>query len=261
MLDEVTLARFSQCQLELGKAFDVFLLLSEPLEKEVQRRGLRDVVCLTRDMIFPAYYGRKSETRNIKPGNADLILLAFWRANPHYEHYWVMEFDVYAPRGLRQLVALDAGSESDLLGTYLRARRHHTNWDNWGTLEIGPSRIENADLDLAIAATACFLPLSRYSARLLETLDWSYRNGWRGHHEATVATVAACNGMTSEDLNTLSKRVFGKAVYSPAGFNHQKSTYVDPLFFYHPMKHASQIAALHNDLLNPDLEQSLQKGM
>jgi hypothetical protein len=247
LLNEVTLARFWQCQAELGDAFDVFLVLSEPLEKEVEKRELRDVICLDRGVIFMPEYGRKASTQSIKPGNADLILLAFWRERPRYEHYWVMEFDVCAPRGLRQLVALDGGSEADLLGTYLRTRRQHAGWENWVTLETGPSRIE--DVDVAAAATACFLPLSRYSARLLEALDWSYRHGWLGHHEATIATVAACNRMSLEDLNTTAKRVLGRPVYSADCFNHAKSAPSDPLFFYHPIKRTGQIAALHEALL------------
>jgi hypothetical protein len=241
-LNEVTLARFKQCQAELAEAFDVFLVLSEPLQAEVQKRGLQNAVCLTRGQIFPPEYGRKAATQSIKPGNADLILLAFWHQYPGYEYYWVMEFDVYTPRGLSQLVKLDQGSQTDLVGTYLRLRRHHASWDNWGSLEAGPLRVKGADI--AMMATACFLPLSRYSAQVLDTLDWSYQHGWVGHHEATIATVAACNGMTLEDLNTLAKRVLGRPVYNAACFNHERSVAADPLFFHHPIKQVSQIAAL-----------------
>jgi hypothetical protein len=248
-LNEVTLARFQQCQAELASTFDVFLVLSEPLQGEVQKHGLQNVVCLTRDQIFPPEYGRKSATFSIKPGNADLILLAFWQQHPGYEYYWVMEFDVYTPRGLAQLAMLDQGSEADLLGTYIRLRRHHANWDNWGSLEAGPSRVEGVDVDMV--ATACFLPLSRYSARLLDALDWSYQHGWIGHHEATIATVAACNGMKLEDLNTLAKRVLGRQVYNSTCFNHEKSVAADPLFFHHPIKHLSQIEALDGMVDSP----------
>lgn len=248
-LGDVTLARFRQCQAELGDAFDVFLVVSEPLERQARELRLRNVVCLTPDMIFPPQYGGKSASRSIKPGNADLILLAFWREHPRYDYYWVMEFDVYTPEGLPQLTALDAGSKADLLGTYLRLRRHHPGWDNWYTLKTGPSRVEGVDVEAV--ATACFLPLSRYSARLLEALDWSYRHGWMGHHEATIASIAACNEMALEDLNTLAKRVLGKPVYSSACFNHEKSAAADPCFFYHPIKQLSQVAALHEALLRP----------
>ncbi|MFC7553697.1 hypothetical protein ACFQU7_17825 [Pseudoroseomonas wenyumeiae] len=139
-LNEVTLARFRQCQAELASTFDVFLVLSEPLQDEAKKHGLQNVVCPTRAQIFPPEYGRKSATFSIKPGNADLILLAFWRQHPGYEYYWVMEFDVYTPRGLSQLAELDRGSDADLLGTYIRLRRHHASWDNWGAWKQGHRR-------------------------------------------------------------------------------------------------------------------------
>ncbi|RKK04283.1 hypothetical protein EBE87_02860 [Pseudoroseomonas wenyumeiae] len=217
-------------------------MLSEPLQDEAKKHGLQNVVCPTRAQIFSPEYGRKSATFSIKPGNADLILLAFWRQHPGYEYYWVMEFDVYTPRGLSQLAELDRGSDADLLGTYIRLRRHHASWDNWGSLETGPSQVEGVDVDMV--ATACFLPLSRYSARLLAALDWSYQRGWIGHHEATIATVAACNGMKLQDLNTLAHRVLGRHVYSATSFNHEKSVAADALFFHHPIKHLSQVEAL-----------------
>jgi hypothetical protein len=252
VLDEVTLARFWQCQAELGDVLDVVLVLSEPLEQEVEKRGLRDVACLHGAEIFRPEYGRKTATGRIKPGHADLILLAFWRRHPGYQHYWVKEFDVYAPRGLQQLASLDAGSEADLLGTFLRRQAQQGWWEHWATLQRGPTRGAAAPEDPGAAAVdgaACFLPLSRYSARLLALLDWSYRHGWMGHHEATVPTVAASNGLAMEDLNAVAQRVLGRDVYDYESFNHERCRDAKPLFFCHPIKRAAQIAALHQALL------------
>jgi hypothetical protein len=243
LLNDVTLARFRQCQAELGDVLDVILVLSEPLEQAVEQHGLRDVVCLHGAELFRPEYGRKTATGRIKPGHADLIPLAFWRRHPGYDYYWVAEFDVYAPLGLRQLATLDAGSEADLLGTFLRRQSKQGWWEHWATLERGPTR---GGAEAQADGTACFLPLSRYSARLLDTLDWSYRHGWMGHHEATIATIAASNQMLLEDLDAVARRSLGQPVYDYESFNHERCRDAQPHFFCHPIKNASQIATLHS---------------
>ncbi|MFZ6763104.1 MULTISPECIES: hypothetical protein [Acetobacterales] len=250
LLDEVVLARFWQCQAELGHALDVVLVLTEPLQEKAEQYALAGAVFLRKSDLFIPDYPRKTVRPFVKPGNADLIPLAIWRQAPDYEAYWVMEFDVCAPRGLPRLLAVEAGSGADLLGSYLRRREQHPDWVHWPTLtfrDAGPETVEEARI--RAAASACFLPLSRYSGRLMAALDAAYRGGWNGHHEVVIPTLARSLDMVLEDLNTVARRVLDAPIYSPEGFNHERARPMGPLEFYHPVKSPRQIAALHQGLL------------
>jgi hypothetical protein len=125
-------------------------------------------------------------------GNVDLPLLAFFGAQPGYERYWFMEYDVRYSGSWAELFAGFSAVEADLLCTHLTRRGREDGWFHWPGFVapgFGPEQHVRG-----------FLPLCRASARLLRAIDARYRNGWSGHPEAVWPTVAKAEGMPFEDI-------------------------------------------------------------
>jgi hypothetical protein len=127
-------------------------------------------------------------------GNADLPLLLFFRRFPHYEHYWVVEYDVRYSGNWESLFGTFDSSSSALVGTTLKRRDQCPHWSHWRalhlpTVEIEPSRWIRG-----------FFPIYRMTRRALAELDRAYQGGCAGHMEALVPTVLAGQGLEIEDV-------------------------------------------------------------
>ncbi|WP_209426853.1 hypothetical protein [Pararhodobacter sp. SW119] len=129
------------------------------------------------------------------PGNADLIVMAFWKRYPGYTHYWVMEGDVDYTGKLDELFAAFDASVADLLCTNIRPQPR--NWQHRARFYC-PTGWNEAEENRVIA----FLPFFRVSQRFLRTLDAFYRDGGAGHHEKTWPFAALARGLVIEDLGS-----------------------------------------------------------
>jgi hypothetical protein len=120
---------------------------------------------------------------------------------PHFERYWVIEDDVRYSGDWRELFDDLDRSEADLLMTTIQALEENPTWGWWKSL-LSPT----GEPSLALKG---FGPFCRLSGRLLAALDAAYRDGWRGHFEATWPTVAAANKLLVEDVG-------GRGSFTPA---------------------------------------------
>lgn len=137
---------------------------------------------------------RHHQRFNFDPGNVELPLFLFFRANPQYAHYWVVEYDVRFSGGWDAFFSAFAGNGADLLGTTLSRHGQIPDWYHWPTLDLAgrPGRKE--------AFLRGFFPIYRLSRRALTQLDSDYRDGVKGHFECLIPTLLSLAGMTIEDI-------------------------------------------------------------
>ncbi len=232
--NQITDERYAQIKSDLGQFYDVYLFLSECDNPDPDNNH---IVCASRDEIFLPIYGEKSASLKIVPGNSDLNVLAFWRKFPGYRYYWICEYDVYSPSGFGKLHNLNTFSDADVLCTQVTTIPMYPDWPHWSTLKVGALRDgRSADVVTEDQVLMGFMPLARLSADLLATLDWSYRNGWAGHYEVTMTTIAKVNAMTVESINALSTTIFRRDMCRWQNFNYISPVMVDGYGFYHPVK-------------------------
>jgi hypothetical protein len=160
-------------------------------------RRLADVphhIVRTPDLRTPDYPAKSSGPGwNLwSGGHTDLILMHFWRAQPHHARYWSVEYDVRFSGPWRRLFDSFEDEPADLLAPGLIRRDEDPDWYNW------PSLLPTAPVPEACQMRA-FLPIFRASATMMRTMDAAYREGWGGHCEGTWPTLALAHGLDLVD--------------------------------------------------------------
>jgi hypothetical protein len=235
-LNDTTLARYRALAGALPDGFDVVLLLTDQLGEAVRACGLDgEAVVLDPADVFLPDYGAKAASGQVRPGNTDLVMLAFWRRRPWYDRIWMVEYDVLFPAGPEVLARLDTASEADLIVAQKLGRRPvGEDRLRWRAFTVAPGARERATADTCRHSLFCE---SRYGARLFPALDQAYRQGWSGHHEATVPSIALCDGLQVDHLNAVAQRALGRPVLSrDRSFRVERCDADDPAFIYHPVK-------------------------
>ncbi len=228
-----TLARFREARAFLRQAMDVVLVLTAPPDPAAALP--EETLLLAPEAVFLAGYGAKAASRQVVPGNVDLVLLALARARPGYARYWAMEYDVFFPAGPAPLLELEA-CDADLLAAHQWRRPDSPGWPHWAGLRC-PGVPEPRQL-------AAFQPLARYSAALLAAMEARYPAGWHGHHEALVPTLAVHAGLAVATLN----EALGRPMLDGRAFDHRGCEAVAPDYAYHPVKTEAKAAALRQTL-------------
>lgn len=178
-------------------------------------------------------------------GHTDLITMHYWRAHPHYDRYWVIEYDVRYSGPWRRFFATFEEDGTDLLAPMLRRRRDAPEWSNWHMLSSPGAPPDDEQ------AVCSFMPIFRASGRLMRAMDESYREGWGGHIECSFATIATVRGLTVSDLGghgEFTPEAYRGRIYSGSArdVHHAPGTLVfKPTFFrvgsrpdmlWHPVK-------------------------
>jgi len=241
-INDFVLSRYRKLQGEIGRGYDVVLLLTKDLAALAQELNIDDFEIVLEEDIFLAEYGEKGRSGKIVPGNTDLVMMAFARRRPRYDRIWMIEYDVAFPSGAGVLAEIDAASHADLvLGRRWSTRKQVPDWPWWKSLK--PSNNDEALVTLDTSRSGHFA-LSRYSRRLFDELEKAYRSGWAGHHEATVPTIARIREMPVEDINDIARRSLGRVLLTPASFGATGCSPRSPDLIYHPIKDEAAEAAL-----------------
>jgi hypothetical protein len=134
----------------------------------------------------------------IKPeGHNDLPVLSFYREQPSYDHYWIVEYDVRYTGHWGKLFDELRESKADFLGTTIQDYDQNPGWWWWRTLvNVPPS---------ALQRVRCFTPFCRLSYAALAAIDEWYRKGGSGHYELTWPGVCKTNGFRVEDIGGWSR--------------------------------------------------------
>jgi hypothetical protein len=122
----------------------------------------------------------------------DQAILAFRQLNPHFDYYWIVEYDVQFSGNWRALFDAFAENTSDLLCTSLHRIDTNPTWRWWRSL--------NWPADPKPELIRGFFPFARVSARALDAIIAAMQAGISGHYELTWPTVVHHSGMAIEDI-------------------------------------------------------------
>lgn len=125
-------------------------------------------------------------------GDNDLPVLAFYREQPGYDFYWIVEYDVRYTGHWGTLLSELRSSDADYLGTTIQDYDENPRWVWWRTLVNAPTG--------ALQRVRCFSPFCRLSNRGLSAIDQWYREGGAGHYEMTWTSICKTKGLRIEDI-------------------------------------------------------------
>jgi hypothetical protein len=199
---------------------------------------------------------KKHQDRNFTMGNTELPLLRFYRHNPNYDRYWIVEYDVRYTGSWLQFFSYFDGYHAALLTTSVVRYEETPTWPWWSSMVLADATIEKRDF------LRGFFPVYRLSNEALSQLDRDYRKGSRGHYECLVPTLLGRAGLEIEDIGGDGRFVRAANVNRfyrnrPANHNFAPGTFVfrprmyrpgdEPDKLWHPVKHRSlwQSAKLH----------------
>jgi hypothetical protein len=157
--------------------------------------GVPHHVVRTPELRTPDYPGKSNgEGWNLwAGGHTDLILMHYYRANPHHARYWLVEYDVRLTGCWRRFFETYEDDSSDLLAPGVIPREADPEWYNWPSLH-GPAELPESE------QLRAFMPIYRASAAAMRAVDAAYRAGQCGHCEATWASLVHAAGLTVTDL-------------------------------------------------------------
>lgn len=133
-------------------------------------------------------------------GDNDLPVLSFYREQPDYDYYWVVEYDVRYTGNWGALFAQLRASKADYLATTLQDYDENPRWWWWRTLTNTPRGL--------LQRVRCFTPFCRLSNGALAAIDEWYREGGSGHYEMIWPSVCKTMGLAIEDIG-------GEGRYTP----------------------------------------------
>jgi len=131
--------------------------------------------------------------KQLLPGNTDLMFLHFSQMEPAYDRYWFIEYDVVYTGSWRTFFETFDDAPADLLGTTLHPYDRRPNWYWWPSFET-PFELDRSEW------ISGFFPIVRISKELLTHVHEAYLNGWSGHHEAVLPTLANHQKLSIEDI-------------------------------------------------------------
>jgi hypothetical protein len=127
-------------------------------------------------------------------GDNDLPVLAFYREQPGYELYWIIEYDVRYTGRWDALFNELRSSRADYLGTTIQDHEENPRWHWWPSLVTASAG--------TLQRVRCFSPFCRLSNRALSAIDQWYRDGGAGHYEMTWPSVCKTKGLSIEDIGS-----------------------------------------------------------
>lgn len=133
-------------------------------------------------------------------GHNDLPVLSFYREQPDYDYYWIVEYDVRYTGHWGKLFKRLRGSKADFLATTLQDYDENPRWWWWRSVANVPG--------VTLQRVRCFTPFCRLSNHALVAIDQWYRQGGSGHYEVTWPSVCKTNDLPIEDIG-------GEGRYTP----------------------------------------------
>jgi hypothetical protein len=180
--------------------------------------------------VLPVRYRRMEEHGGVQGGYLDTLLVPVLRGL-EADHLWLIEYDVDFAGRWDDLFGRYADNDADLLTTTLMYRHEQPRWVRWRDAEA-PSYIPQERWVRSLN------PLMRVTRRLLDAYAEAMTDdGWRGHYEFTLPTVALEAGLGIEDFG-------GEGSFVPAG--RERSVYIgkspagrpdDLTFGFRPVRH------------------------
>lgn len=133
---------------------------------------------------------------SLLPGSNHFPLLKYYRENPDFDYYWLVEDDVIYIPGWDKFFSFFNMEErkEDFLTSHVKDNIEQPKWYWWHTLEYKQKKIpDNIKL-------RSFNPIYRISNSALEFIHHCLSNGWSGHHEVLLPTLIKKGGFVISDF-------------------------------------------------------------
>jgi GT2 family glycosyltransferase len=127
------------------------------------------------------------------PGNTHFPLLKFYRENPGYEHYWVIEDDVRFSGDWALFFESFLTIPSDFITCNIRYWKEDPYWYWWNLKH--PSK--KVPLEKRLSSLN---PIYRISNIALKFINMVLLDGWCGHHEVLLPTLLKYGGYQIADF-------------------------------------------------------------
>jgi hypothetical protein len=136
------------------------------------------------------------------PGQVHFPLLQFFRDNPDFDYYWLIEYDVRFAGDWRLFFDYFRDKNQDFLTCHIRRHADEPGWRWWSVLHHPHKSIPLSE------RLGSFNPIYRLSNPSLSFLHQSLSDGWCGHFEVLLPTLLHHNGFTLMDIG-------GKGTFTP----------------------------------------------
>lgn len=234
----------------LGASFVLFHATGQPLPAMLKNCN-----------VYPFSYqtlfalNRKEVTRIAPGGNTHLPLIQFGLEYPHYDFYWLIEYDVRFTGSWRYFFESCRLDVSDLLTCHLFEYAARPDWYWWPSLKHPHLEIPLSD------RLGAFNVIYRISNPALHTLAKCLKSGWRGHEEVFIPTLLHRHGFAISDFNNLPR--FGGV--SGTFYNRRTMWHLPPHWrflwqknkLYHPIKPLPQVITWYANRLKEKIIERL----
>lgn len=165
--------------------------------KRFDNNEYNNTILITDHMIFDQTEIGRSRIRSVLPGSTDLMIIASIEALPKFSHYIFIEYDVVCTKDIRETLIrlIESASRFHLSGSYINGEASDPAWMWWSSLKPP----ENTPLPSENKRKA-FLPLLCLSHYFVQEYKRSLIDGWQGHYETLMPTIASIKGLPIFDL-------------------------------------------------------------
>jgi radical SAM protein with 4Fe4S-binding SPASM domain len=180
--------------------------------------------------------------KTLVPGHTHFPLMQFFRENPDYDYYWVIEYDVRFSGKWGYFFNYFSKTEKDFLSSNIRTYQEQPDWYWWSSLRH-PQKVVSYKNYLR-----SFNPIYRISKSSLIFLDDCLKNGWIGHYEILFPTLLYREGFSLMDFG-------GTGKFTPPELKNkfytssERSTLLEGTFRYRPVM--SEIGNEKDKLYHP----------
>lgn len=188
-------ANFLKLRDELPSGYELFLFYDDRLSSRSVRKLAGDSALAHGKDGWKRFKRAGHYFKEKIPGNGDGMMLDAMDRLSGYDWFWFIEYDVSFSGDWSMFFSETESSDADLLAVNMIRYDQIPEWPLWKSIEA-PKGEDLPHCDWI----RVHLAISRYSKRINETLIPVYRQGWAGHAEALLATLAARQGLSIEDI-------------------------------------------------------------
>lgn len=191
ILDDKVLNSYRKLSKDMANEAQVHLLFHArnnktlSLPPDISLHSFRDPDLAT--IGFPLY------RKTMVPGSTHYPLMLFARSNPQYEHYWIIEYDVFFSGDWKDFFYPFKKNKADFLTSHIRRFEEEPDWI-WWQLTHPNQHIPQSE------RLRSFNPIYRISASALASIDQAHQSGWAGHYEVLVPTLLQADGFCLNDF-------------------------------------------------------------
>lgn len=191
-IDEFILEQFYLLEKSIYKYFNLFFLFHDDNNLSwIHETGLPFYKFTTAD-LSTLRYTPIEET--ILPGSNHFPLFLYYKSNPSFEYYWIIEYDVYYKGDWLTFFDSFLENDSDFISSHIETYLERPEWDHWSRINTQTDILSQEEL------LKSFNPIYRISSKGINVVKEFLFAGNSGHHEIVYPTIIKKNGLNIMDM-------------------------------------------------------------